>query len=156
DGTLLATNNPVGPLGKLEITGTLTGTGTVDLTPGSVLQLDSAVAATQKVVFGAGGAETIVLQSASPGTIANVFAGLSTGDRIELGSGVTSITTPIATNLNTATVTTNLGNFVLSNISFAAGANPQFAPVFDTTTGGWAIQVQAKSVTWSGGGLRFG
>jgi hypothetical protein len=47
------------------------------------------------------------------------------------------------------TVTTNLGSYVLTAVSFAAGANQQLIPVFDTATGKWGIQVATQSAVWS-------
>ena len=153
NGTIQAVNNPFGPAGKLEITGALTGTGTVQLAPGAIMQVDGTLAATQSVLFAGAGPETLVLNNALPGTFAGQFSGLNAGDRIEFGSGVTIASvapTPQAALPNEWTVTDSLNNaYVLSNVQFGLGAARGFTTVFDSATGMWAIQAVSPGLGWN-------
>ncbi len=153
NGTIQAVNNPFGPAGKLEITGALTGTGTVQLAPGAIMQVDGTLAATQSVLFAGAGPETLVLNNALPGTFAGQFSGLNAGDRIEFGSGVTIASvapTPQAALPNEWTVTDSLNNaYVLSNVQFGLGAARGFTTVFNSATGMWAIQAVSPGLGWN-------
>jgi hypothetical protein len=123
-----------GTPGTFEVAGALTGTGIVNLAPSSILKLDGAIASSQAFVFGAGGAEALILNDIAPGTIRNSFSGLNIGDRIEFG-GVTAITNAqMSGNGGTVTVTTNVGTYVLNSLTFAAGANRAFFSFPDRNT----------------------
>ena len=152
NGTIQAVNNPFGPAGKLEITGAVTGTGTVQLAPGAIMQVDGTLAATQSVLFAGAGPETLVLNNALPGKFAGQFSGLNAGDRIEFGSGVTIASvapTPQAALPNEWTVTDSLNNaYVLSNVQFGLGAARGFTTALDST-GMWAIQAVSPGLGWN-------
>jgi T5SS/PEP-CTERM-associated repeat protein len=153
NGAIEAANNPFGPAGRLEITGALTGTGTVQLAPGAMMQVDGSLAATESVLFTGAGPETLILNNASPSIIGSQFSGLNAGDRIEFGSGIaiTSVApTPQPTLPNEWTVTDSLNNnYTLSNLQFGLGAVNGFIPVFDSGTGMWAIQAVSPGLGWN-------
>jgi T5SS/PEP-CTERM-associated repeat protein len=152
DGTIEAlgsvASNAFAP-GTLEIGGSITGAGVIDLaTLGSIVQLDGSVSPTQTINFGA--ASELILNA--PGTSFNVpITNLNTGDRIEFnfGAGVTisnaSVTAP-----GTVTVVTNTGSYQLTNVSFAAGSSQAFFFGTDPSNGDSFIQVQPPFVNWVG------
>ncbi|HEY2618913.1 MAG TPA: Hint domain-containing protein [Acetobacteraceae bacterium] len=135
--------------GTLEITGSLTGVGTIELGPNSVARLDGPVAASQSINFTSGGAELIL---AAPGSgFAAPITNLNTGDRIEFnfGAGVT-ISKASVTSPGTVTVVTSGGDYVMSNVSFAAGSTQVFFPFTDFNTGFATIQVTPGNYGWTG------
>ena len=130
----------------LEITGAISGTGSIYLGSESDLKLDQLPAATP-IVFGSPDGETLIL-NASSGTIGTPLVGLNDGDRIEF-AGLTGIN-GVLVNGSTVTVETSSGNIQLTDVSFAAGATQSFFFWSDGSTGDWAIQVSTPGETWSG------
>jgi T5SS/PEP-CTERM-associated repeat protein len=131
-----------------EITGSVSGTGSINLAPESKLKLDQAPSSNQAIAFDSPDGETVIFNSPSS-VISNAITGLNNGDRIEFG-GVTSIT---GGNYNNGTITvfTNNGSILLTNVSFAAGATQQFFAYIDGSDGDYAIQISAPGETWNGG-----
>jgi len=119
--------------GTLNITGPVTGTGTIDITTNSNLRIDGSLTASQVISFGSGGQGELIL--GIPGTsLADPIQGLSDGDRIEL-AGI-SITAAGVSSPGTVTVTEADGSsYQLTDVNFAAGSNQQFAVGYDPTTG---------------------
>ena len=140
NGTVIATNSgtfSASTGGKLELIGSVSGTGTAELASSSTLALDGTLGTGQTIGFDTGGAETLIpgLPGRSPShTLNNV--GL--GNRIELGS--ISITSVNMLNTHTAEVLFGVGGtYDITNINFAAGAS-QFSFGHDAVSGGDFIQ----------------
>ena len=137
----------------LEITGTLSGTGEIDIVAGAGLQLDVSPGATQSIVFLSGGGKKLALPS--PATVIPApISGFGTGDRIEFG-GVSRINgfslsgstlTLSCTDLSGSTVIR-----VFSNFSFAPGTPATYSTGFDYAMGLPYIMPTAY-VSWSGAG----
>ena len=147
-GTIESLAGTPGTFPTLEITGSVTGSGTIDLVPNSVLRLDQAPASTEVVNFDTGGAAVLILAN-TPGVIANPITGLNVGDRIDLG-GIATITNAQVTSPGTVTVQTTSGTYLLTNVSFAPGANQAFFWATDGATGDQYIDVAPPSDTWTG------
>ena len=125
--------------GTLEVTGSITGTGTLLLASGSTLKLDIKPSAGQTVFFNDGTPETLIL--VHPGSkLPNSLRNLGTGDRIEFANNFT-ITAVNMLNGGTAELTFNQGTsaaqtYDLTDFKFAPGAF-MFDPVpgHDAVTG---------------------
>ena len=135
--------------GKLEIQGSVSGTGGITIGAGATLQLDSVVSAGgggQSFILSAGSPETLII--GAPGTaFANSLTGLATGDKIEFGNGMT-ITSAALVNGNTAAVSFHGSSglaaaYNLSNVGFAAGSPQSFSVGMDAISGDSYIQVSA-------------
>ena len=133
--------------GTLELTGSVTGSGTLHLTDTSILRVDGSVAAAQTIDL-AGASELIL---ATPGAgLANPLHNLSTGDRLLLNFGTNvAITSAGVTSPGTITITTTVGSYVLSNVSFS-GPSQNLSFSTDATTGFGAIAVQPVVINWLG------
>ncbi len=144
NGTVLAVAG--GPSATLEITGSLSGTGTIALAGGAAAQIDGTLGAGQTVLFSPGGG---VLRLRSPSsTIASALAGLDTGDKISSPQwtqilSVQAVGTSVAVRTKTSTV-------ILSNVSFAPGASRAFVWYKDAASGNWTIEVAAPAMDWNG------
>ena len=97
NGSIAAANTNVGTVlpissGVLEITGSISGTGSLAIASGATLQIDGAVGAGQTIFFGGPGA---TLTLGKPASLARPLVGLGAGDRIDL-SGVTLTAAAIA------------------------------------------------------------
>jgi T5SS/PEP-CTERM-associated repeat protein len=140
NGTVIATNNgtfSASTGGKLELTDAISGTGTAELAPSSTLTLDNKLGTGQTVVFDTGTPETLILNL--PGTdLTNPLNNVATGDRIELGNGI-SITAVNMLNTNTAEVLFTGGTYDITNVNFAAGTD-NFTFGHDSVTGNDFIQ----------------
>jgi T5SS/PEP-CTERM-associated repeat protein len=135
-GSIHATNDGTYSLstgGLLDITGDVTGSGNAYLAPGTTLEIDGTIAATQTINFDDDGglAQTLIL--GTPGTgLTNQIKNLQDFDRIDLvGLAITGATF----NAGTVTVTTSGSDYLLTDVGFAAGASHSF------TTGSDYIQV---------------
>jgi T5SS/PEP-CTERM-associated repeat protein len=131
DGTFSASTG-----GTLDITGTITGSGTAELAAGTTLKLDGGLGSLQTVQFNSGSAETLIL--GLPGSdLTNHLNDVSIGDRIELsGLSITGV------NMlgGTAQVLFSGGTYDITNISFVGGAG-QF--VADPASGSDFIEAVA-------------
>ena len=143
--------------GTLDITGSITGTGQLQLAANSIMRLDSALGSGQSVNFGTG--SELILNA--PGTsFANPITGLYDGDKIELGGGM-NINSVSVVNFNSSTNTGTIaigfsgsgglqGTYNLTNVTFAAGSGTQFAWGSDFLSGDNYIQVQPTTFDWTG------
>ena len=126
--------------GTLEIQGSITGTGILQMGANSLMRLDTLPAVTQTIQFGTG-SELIL---AAPGaSLPNAITGLSAGDKIEFnfGTGV-NISSAAFNGAGTVTVNTTAGSYQLTNVSFAAGSAQTFSIATDSASGLGFIQVQ--------------
>ncbi len=135
--------------GTLEITGTVSGGGTLGLGSGAI-QLDTAPGSTPTVTYGPG-TETLILGSPTIDTTSggpNIFTAMTDvglGDRVDFGSGITidSISyTPVAGGENvTLDVTQGKtdGFITLNDVQFTGGAT-KFNIITDGSNGDSAIQ----------------
>ncbi len=135
----LATN-PITVDGEVTGYGTITGTivdsGTI-VANGGTLLLPGSFSGLGTLAFA--GLATLVL--GTPGSsITMPVTGLAGGDRIEL-AGLT-ITGAQVTSPGTVTISTTGANYLLSNVSFAPGAQHTFITGHDPITGNYYIQVQ--------------
>ena len=71
--------------GTMEITGGLSGTGTVSLWSDAVLRLDNSLGGSAQIAYEPGNAQTMILANLSPGTITTAISGLTASDRVEFG-----------------------------------------------------------------------
>jgi hypothetical protein len=149
DVTLSATGiNALG--GTLEITGGISGSGTLDLGSGSTMLLDSAPGDTPTVTFANVGTETLVLANPSidkagaPG-IFTAVTDVGVGDKIDFGSGIAINSISYAAVSGGQNVTLNVtegvttGFITLNDVQFGGGAR-QFNITTDAATGDAAIQ----------------
>jgi T5SS/PEP-CTERM-associated repeat protein len=138
--------------GTLEITGSVGGTGAIALVgPDSIVQLDDSVSTGQTISFGTG-SELIL---STPGTgLAVPIRNLNTGDKIEFAG--LRVTSASVTSPGTITVVTTSGTYQLTDVTFAAGANQQFATGTDPTNGAGYIQVLPGFANWIGGSGNLG
>ena len=134
--------------GFVDITGPVTGTGSIDLGYNMVLELGGSLAGSQTIDFG-GVADELVL--GAPGTvIANPIENLANGDVIELGGSIT-ITGASVTSPGTVTIDTSSGaTYVLSDVSFVPGATQQFYFGQDVVTGNDFVTVSYPYFFWTG------
>ena len=154
DGTILAlgTTGPgIFPQGTLELTGSLTGNGIIELASEGILRVDNALPPVESIVFGAGGGDLILM---NPGSgLSNAITGLSIGDKIDFNFVPgTVINSASVTSPGTVTVFTNTGSYQLTNVGFAVGA-PQLFNVSTDFNGGTsfqAIEVSALNYSWTG------
>lgn len=153
NGTILALGSAstnIFPLGSLEITGVLSGTGQIQLGNGGVLRLDSALSSGQPIAFGTG--SELILNA--PGTaLTNAITGLSAGDKIDFNFGAGVSITSVGVNGGTVTVMTNTGSYQLTNVSFAPGAVQQFYFGTDIVNNNTFqdIQLSPHVYAWTGG-----
>ena len=139
--------------GTLEIQGSITGTGVLQ-TGNGILRLDVAPPSGQTIQFGTG--SELILNA--PGTaLANPITGLSDGDKIEFGNGMT-ITSASLVNGDTIAVSFHgsgglPGIYDLTNVSFAAGSGTSFYWGTDPSNGLDDIQVATPNANWIGGAI---
>ena len=137
----------------MALTGTINGSGTLDLGAGSTLLLDAPQGSTPTVTFGNGGTETLILAtpSISVGGGGNSFTavtGIAVGDRIEFGDNTlvnsVSVTNNGTVNIATVAVDQNgtTGVISLNNVQFTGTAG-MFVIGTDGTTGDAYIQASA-------------
>jgi T5SS/PEP-CTERM-associated repeat protein len=142
DGSIHATNSgtySASTGGLLDITGSVTGSGTSYVSPGATLEIAGTIAASQNVIFQTqtGTPETLILGTPGSG-LASALSGLQNHDRIELaGLAITGATF----NSGTITVATTGSPYLLTDVSFASGANHSLVTGHDSTTGNDYIQV---------------
>jgi T5SS/PEP-CTERM-associated repeat protein len=130
--------------GTLEITGSVTGNGTLELAGGSAMRLDMAPSGAQIADFQPG-TETLILAAPALNTVA--FAGLTIGanDLIDFGNGIAINGISYASGTTGQDVTLDVteggtsGTIVLDNVTFTASAT-HFNIVTDPTTGLAAIE----------------
>jgi hypothetical protein len=115
--------------GTLDLTGSVSGGGSLQLGAGSTLQLDAAVEGTPTVTF-ASGTATLIL--GNPGLNTSLFAAMTNivvGDQIAFGSGttITSLAyTPVAGGQDVVLdliQDSTSGTITLNDVQFAGGAN---------------------------------
>lgn len=135
--------------GTLEITGSITGNGVINLDPAAIMKVDGALSANIGVIYQSGGAQTFIMGGQAPGTITNTITGLDLGDRVGF-SNVANITNASIAG-NALTVQTNLGNYVLNNVTVAPGANPNVFWYNDTALGAWVVAMAPLFLNWSRG-----
>jgi T5SS/PEP-CTERM-associated repeat protein len=145
--------------GSLEITGTLSGSGFVNIDNGGTLQVDGAVDPTSAgVIFDTAGLtqpytslmanETLILQT--PGTAFAPALQLIAGSKVELGAGI-QITG--ASLQDGSLVVSGSISYAFDNVSFFApsasddtvfvpGTPTGFATGFDSSTGDYYVQVE--------------
>ena len=149
----LAVNGPSASnvsTGTLEIAGSLSGSGQLQIGAGSVLRLDSAPPVAEQIRFNGGG--ELILNA--PGTtLANAIVNLSVGSEIDFNfSPGVFITNVQETSPGNITVFTNTGTYVLSNVSFAAGTEAEFYWSTNYNNGGsyQQITVAPDIYNWTG------
>ncbi len=147
-GTILALAGTLSTVATLEITGSVTGAGSVELAPNSELRLDAGLVGSEVVNFETSGAAILILDTVAA-TTTNQITGLDVGDRIDLG-GIGSIRNVQVTSPGTVTISTNSSTYLLTGVSFASGASQSFYWYTDSATGYQAIQVTAPSLNWTG------
>ena len=147
NGSIISSNNATiasSTGGTLEITGAVTGTGSLRLAPASVLKLDGSLDPAQTLFFSSGGAENLILGQPGAG-LANAVTNVRVNDRIEFGNGMT-VTSVSMLNSTTAAVNFSAGGtsgvYDLTNIAFAGTAN-HFQRGHDPATGLDFIQAVA-------------
>ena len=153
NGSVLAGNSDVASAstgGKLEISGSVSGTGSMTIGAGATLQLDGSVAAGQTIVFSSGTPETLVL-GAPAGTIAAAISGFANGDKIEFSNGITVNSASVLSG-NTLAVTWHnaggtIGVYDLTNVSFAANTAAAYAHGTDAATNDAFVSPTAPVVT---------
>jgi T5SS/PEP-CTERM-associated repeat protein len=128
----------------LEITGSISGTGFLEINNETSLKLDQTVASTQIIYFNgaagsAGDAGTLVLGVPGAG-FSNAIYGIGDGDRIEL-AGV-SITAANVLSPGTIAIAEAGGStYLLTDVNFVADSIQQFLVGVDASTGDSYIQV---------------
>jgi hypothetical protein len=133
--------------GTLEITGSIGGSGIMNLGTGGTLLLDAAPGATPTVGFASGGTETLVLANPgiASGGIFTAMTGVAGGDEIAFGSGIGIDQITYATGTNGENVTLDVteaatnGSITLNNVQFA-GTATGFVITTDSANGDAAIQ----------------
>ena len=151
NGMVVATNSS--PLqysngGTLEVTGSVSGSGTLVLADGASLRLDGTVAAGPTIEFTQGMPETLILGQPS-GTIANAITGFAFGDRIEFGGGIT-INSASLTSSGTLTVGTSAGSYVLDNLALTTNTETLVSYGWDANTGDAFVQRVPGEFLWTG------
>ena len=155
NGTIEASNNSVASAstgGVLEITGGISGTGSMTIAPGATLRVDSVLGSSQAIAFNSGAPETLILGSPAAVTT-NTITGLALGDQIEISNGVT-ITGGAVVSGGTTTIpyknaNGTTGTYQFTNLGYAAGTSTSFEFGFDFATG---VQNEAltRFFTWTG------
>ncbi len=146
NGSILVVGDGTTQAGTVEVSGALSGTGTLDIGTNGILKLDAPT--TQSIAFPTGGAAILILPG--PGTYSMPLLNLNTGDKIEI-VGAAPVTGVTASG-GTITVVTMTGDTVLTDASFATGAvQSAFGQLPDSTTGDQAVRIVAPIDTWSGG-----
>ena len=110
--------------GTLDAKGSLGGPGVLELATGSTAQFEGVLAANEQVVFDTGSPETLILGAPGSG-LDNAITGLSTGNRVEFGSGMT-ITSVSQAGSTWEVAFTNggvTGTYDLTSVTFAGGAS---------------------------------
>lgn len=133
-----------GQTDTVEISGTLSGAGTLAIGTNGILKLDAAT--TEAIAFPTVGAGILILPG--PGTYSTPLLDLNIGDKIELASG--GAITGLSISGSTITIATTGGNAVLTNVSFAPTVSAFFYRFLDTATGDEAIQVAPLTDNWFG------
>ncbi len=136
--------NPLG--GTLEIQGGLSGSGTANIGSGATLRLDSTIAATETIAFASLASGALILGTPGSG-LANSVAGLSAGDRIDFGNGMT-VTSAAVVNANTISIGYHNASggpaiYNLTNVALPAPGTPNLTFGLDAATGLSGIQVQS-------------
>lgn len=133
----------------LEVTGNVTGSGFLDLESTSTLRLDGSLASSETIQF-TGTGEALILNV--PGTVlANVVESFGNADEFELDLAGATITSVNVVGGNTIDVVTNTGSYLLTDVSFAAGATEQFVWGTDAATGDQYFEMtQPTTIVWSG------
>jgi hypothetical protein len=131
--------------GTLQITGSVSGSGTLEVGSGSTLRLDTAPTNNLTVTFGSASSETLFLNNPNIGgaSMFTAVTGVGTNDLIDFGGGITIQNvsyTPVSGGSNvTLNVTKGAitGTITLNGVQFTGGAN-QFA--ITTNNGDAALQ----------------
>ncbi|MGA9868735.1 MAG: hypothetical protein WBQ75_20095 [Acetobacteraceae bacterium] len=145
NGTILAVGDgPPGQTDTLEVSGVVTGTGTLAIGANGILKLDAAP--TEAIAFPTSGAGLLILPGT--GTYTTPLLNLATGDKIAIAGSAPITGVTVAG--STITIATASGNTVLTDATFAVGANQSFFSSLDGATSDWTIQVNAPGDTWTG------
>ena len=148
NGTVLAMPGAAGSQpAKLEMTGSLSGTGTLALAGGAEAQIDGSLGAGQTVRFSPGGGWLRLMSPSS--TILAPLSGLDTADKISSPYWTQFLSAPVV-GAHSVTLQTRTGTVVLSNVSFAPGASRSFLWYKDPASNDWTIEVAAPGMDWSG------
>ncbi len=126
--------------GTLEITGSVSGTGAIDIDANANLRLDGSVDS-QSVTFGGTSAAMIL---GTPGTqSADAIINLQNFDRIELaGISISDAVFNQGSTPDVGSITvTGSETYIFNDVTFAAGASTRLLTGFDATTGNDYIQV---------------
>ncbi|HET6306907.1 MAG TPA: Hint domain-containing protein [Rhodopila sp.] len=124
--------------GTLDIQGSVTGSGTIDVGAYAALRLNGSVGTGQVFLFSSAGPSELILNA--PGTgLGNTLDGVTDGDTIEFGGGMT-ITGAAMVNGNTMVLDYNAsgggsGTYELTDVGFAPGVAPHLVWGVDAVTG---------------------
>lgn len=130
-GTIIAnlTNNGVlsGAAGQLEVTGSLSGSGSVFIGGGGTVELDGGISAGQSVSFLASSTpETLQLSALSSPMQSFGLLNWQTGDELVIANGAT-VTGAQWLGNGTLAVATNSGTYDFTSVTLAAGTTPIFS-----------------------------
>jgi hypothetical protein len=143
DGTVASSN--AGSIaasmgGTLEITGSVSGSGTLMLGSGTTLKLDSALTG-QSIVFETGAPETLVLGSAGT-SFSLPIANFQDLDSISLGDAITIDSANLSG--NTLTIDATGAQYQLTNFSLA----PNTGTIFTVSQDQHTITLSNRTLTW--------
>ncbi len=141
-GTIIALS------GTLALTGSVTGTGALDIGAGATLELGSAIASTQSVVFATstGASTTGTLLLDSPASATETISGLTVADAIDF-AGLTA--TKALVNASDQLVVYN-GNTIVAKLQLAGSYLSDTFTVASDKNGGSLVTLTKVASAWTG------
>jgi hypothetical protein len=140
-GQLTNSDTIIASGGTLDVTGSVTGTGALQIANNAILRLDAAPAVGQSISFGTG--DELILNPPGSG-FSNAITSLNTGDKIEFGNGMTIASASV---VNGNTIAVNFhgsnglpGTYDLTNVGFAADSGHGFSVGLDSSAGDSFVQ----------------